>query len=114
MSNSPRRTINYTPRMSQFEAYDLLPPKVQHALQEAVTAFDAYAVYRFEKKHGIRKTLVWLAEGNAAWAAKDFVPARGIKGSSGYRPAWKSTVITCKVPPLKANWTPTYQAQELR
>lgn len=112
MANSPRRTIRYTPKMTSFEAYDLLPPQVQHALQTCVISFDAYSIYRIVQKHGIRKALQSLADGNEHYAKRDLEKARGIKGRKGYRPAEPSTVISCKVKPLGANWTPTYKAQQ--
>jgi hypothetical protein len=108
--NSPTRTINYKPRMTQWDAYDKLPPQVQHALQTAVISFDSYSVYRHVQKHGIRKTLAWVAAGNNVWARHDLQPPRGVKGRKGYRPAEPSTVVSCKVKPLGANWTPTYKA----
>ncbi len=112
MGNSPTRSISYTPRMTQYEAYDLLPPQVQHALQEAVTAFDAYATYRAVKKDGIRKVLRMLEDWNTNRSRENFVPACGVKGTKGYRPAWPSTVVACKVTRLGANWTPTYMATQ--
>lgn len=112
MSNSRKRTINYKPRMTDFEAYDLLPPKIQHALQASLVSYDAYYIYREVEKRGIRKVLVMLEKWNAVRSLAVFVPARGIKGTKGYRPAWPSTVVSCKVKPLRANWTPTYSATQ--
>ena len=112
MANSPRRTISYKPKMTSFEAYDLLPPQVQHAMQTCVISFDAYSIYRIVQKHGIRKALESLAHGNDYYAKRTFAPARGVKGRKGYCPAEPSTVISCKVKPLGANWTPTYKATQ--
>ena len=50
MGNSRTRKINYTPRLSHMEAYDLLPAPVQQALQEGPQQWDAYFILRWYRK----------------------------------------------------------------
>ena len=60
MGNSRQRRINYTPRLTQFEAYDLLPELIQQALQEGPTQWDTYFVlrwYRKQIKNGLSERL---------------------------------------------------------
>lgn len=52
MSNSRTRRINYTPRMTDMEAFDKLPPKLKHALETALISWGAYSVYRQWQKTG--------------------------------------------------------------
>lgn len=50
MKNTRTRRINWKPRYTQFEAYDLLPPDVQKALQEGPTQWDTCSVLRHYRK----------------------------------------------------------------
>jgi hypothetical protein len=50
MGNSRFRVINYKPRLTQFEAYDLLPEPIQRVLQEGPTQWDTYSVLRWYRK----------------------------------------------------------------
>ena len=50
MANSARRTIHYTPRYTDLEAFDLLPFPVREALREAITDWDAAYILRYYRK----------------------------------------------------------------
>ena len=50
MTNSRTRSVSYKPRYTQMEAYDLLPPIVQRALQEGPQEWDTgHFLRRFRK-----------------------------------------------------------------
>ena len=50
MGNSRKRRINYKPRYTQMEAYDMLPQIVQRALQEGPQQWDTtWALRQFRK-----------------------------------------------------------------
>jgi hypothetical protein len=67
VSNGRTVSINYTPRMKPFEAYDKLPPKIKRALQSALISYDAYGVYRYWQKIGNQDAVVrWIASGDTA------------------------------------------------
>ena len=92
MGNSATRSINYTPRYTDQEAYDLCPPQVRKALDEAVTSWSASSALRFCKKHGWLKTVAWLQKGDADFIAKK-------NWDRGPCPS-----AIAKVKPLRANW----------
>lgn len=98
MANYRSQTINYKPRMSEFEAFDKLGPRVRKALQEAVTSWDAYWCLRMSLKHGGDYVIAALERGDKDLCRKGFVPAKG------FRKAVPSSYVECKVKPLKANW----------
>jgi len=50
MSNAQGRTIYYKPRISEMDAYDMLPESIRTELQNSVTSWDSYAVLRMFKK----------------------------------------------------------------
>ena len=50
MANSRRRKINYTPRMTDMQAYDLLPGAIRRELQEGVQDWDSCAILRRLRK----------------------------------------------------------------
>lgn len=50
MANSARRAINYTPRMTDYEALAALPKPIADALRNAVFEWDAYTVLRDYRK----------------------------------------------------------------
>lgn len=50
MANSYRRTINYTPRYTDEEAYDLCPPDIRLALQNGPADWDSSVVLRIYRK----------------------------------------------------------------
>lgn len=64
MANSPRRSINYTPRMTDLEAHDKLHPELKHALETSPFEWSAYSVYRYAKDHTRKETIAWLAHAN--------------------------------------------------
>ena len=64
-SNSRSRTINYTPRMTQMEAFDLLAPRVREFLRGTVTEWDTLSILKFQKKNTVWQTLEWLAKAEA-------------------------------------------------
>ena len=100
MSNSRTRAINYTPRMSQLEAFDLCDAAVRGALASAVAEFDTCAVLRYQRQHGVAATLRWISSGNRSEAARPWIPARGVKGTPGYRPAMPNPCVVLGLRPL--------------
>ena len=98
MANSRRKAISYTPRMTSYEAYDKLGPKIRRALQEAVTEWNAYWCYRQFQKYGADRVVAAIRAGDAAFVAKGFIPKHG------FRKGLPSTVVACDVPILRANW----------
>jgi len=50
MANARRRKTNYTPRMTDMQAYDLLPGAIQRELQEGVQDWNSYAILRRLRK----------------------------------------------------------------
>lgn len=94
------RTINYTPRYTQWEAFDLLHPRVRDALQRAVIEYDTVAVLNYSRKHGADAAIRWIAQGNASEAKRDWIRARGVKGRKGYVPAMPNPCVTLKLKPL--------------
>jgi hypothetical protein len=92
MSNSPRRSINYTPRFTDKEAFDLCPPEVRAALNDSVSDWSAAAALRHSKKYGWKRTVQWLREGDEFFMSKknwdrDMCPTKLLK-----------------LRPLRANW----------
>lgn len=50
MSNSRTQRVNYTPRMTQVEAYDALPLDIKRVMQIGPQEWDTYYVLRAYKK----------------------------------------------------------------
>lgn len=100
MRNSRTTSVNYTPRLGQWEAFDLCPPEVREALTLAVISFDAGAAYRYSKKHGPAATVRWIEQGNLAEAKRPWIPPRGVKGTKGYRPGLPNPCVTLRLRPL--------------
>lgn len=98
MSNYRGRSVNYTPRMSDDEALDLLGPRVRRALQEAVTSWSAYWALRMTRKHGADWVIAAIRKGDEEYCRKGFEPARG------KRKAMPSSFVECRVSILRANW----------
>ena len=69
MGNSRHRKINYTPRLTGVEAYDLLPSPIQQALQEGPQQWDAYFILRWYRKQNKNGT----PDERAVTAAVDMV-----------------------------------------
>ena len=93
MANGPRRSVNYTPRMTDMEAVDACHPATRKALLAAAFDWSAYSIYRFEQKHG--------------WKAAVAEIARWDSYAMNKRPWMPGTPSPCKserVPPLAANW----------
>lgn len=95
MANSARRSVNYTPRMTDEEAYEKLPPTLRKVLQESVTEWSAYGTLRYFNKHSLQKTIAWLRAGDDAFMRKGFIRGRGKT-----KPV-PSTYIACRVKPLR-------------
>lgn len=70
------------------------------ALAGAVTEFDTAAVYRYQRKHGVAEAVAWISLGNRAEAKRLWIPARGVKGTKGYRPAVPNPCQTLGLSPL--------------
>lgn len=73
MANSYRRNINYKPRMSDFEAYELLPIEVRNEIKNGCIDYDAYALLRRCKKIGVAATVKSIQSSNIAWAKKPWI-----------------------------------------
>lgn len=95
MGNSVGRLLSYTPRLTDAEAYERLPPTLRKALQEGVNDWCAYSTLRFFEKHGLKKTLAWICHGDATYMRKGLVPARGRAKKV------PSTFTACRVQPLR-------------
>ena len=50
MRNGRTKSVNYTPRYTQMEAYDLLPRGIRLAMQEGAQAWDSGSVLRYYRK----------------------------------------------------------------
>ena len=71
MGNSPTRSINYTPRYTQWEAFDLLPPLARAALREGPQEWDTAAVlreYRRLVKSGLAPTQAERKVAREVWS----------------------------------------------
>lgn len=95
MANYTGRSISYTPRMTEEDAYEKLPPTLRKALQESVQPWSSYGAYRYFQKHGLKKTVAWLRTGDETFMRKGFIPGRG------KRKAVPSTFVACRVKPLR-------------
>jgi hypothetical protein len=100
MANSRSRTINYTPRYTQWEAFDLCHWTVRAALTRAVISFDTVAVLNYQKKHGARAAIDWIALGNHNEAKRYWIKPRGVPGTKGYVPGIENPCVTLKLRPL--------------
>lgn len=63
--NSRVRSVNYTPRMTDLDAFDMCHHTVKHALETALISWDAYAALRYQRKHGAAATVNWINCGDA-------------------------------------------------
>jgi hypothetical protein len=95
MGNSSTRTISYRPRLTQEEAFDLLPPELRSVYRSLVTEFDTASILRFYQKHGITKTKQWLRQGEDEFLRRGFI-RRTIA-----RPKVESTAIALGIEPLR-------------
>ncbi len=104
MANAHRRTINYKPRMTDYEALAALPKEIADALRYAVTEWDSYNIllqYRRAKK----TWKGWPSDLVKHWV--DVIKREDIKfckagfeKAKGRREKLPSTVETCNVMPL--------------
>lgn len=94
MANSARRSINYTPRMTTYEAYEKLPPTLKRCLQEAVTEWCPYWTLREFEKHGLAKTIDRLHAADEHFMRKGFQMKK-------FEKAVKSSFVVCKIKPLR-------------
>lgn len=97
MANSARQTINYKPRYSDSEAYDLLPPTLKRAMQSSVTDWSASWALRHFNKRGLKDTIAALDRADRQFMLKGWIPARG------KRKALPSSFVACRVQPLRSN-----------
>jgi hypothetical protein len=97
MANAARRTVNYTPRYTEWEACELLPPQVRCALKDALTDWSSAACLRHTRKHGWQATVALIREGDAQFMSK-WVAGRGKKKPE------PSPCVVVGVEPLRANW----------
>lgn len=70
MSNSPTGTANYTPRMTDLEAYEKLPPVLRKELQEAAVSLSAYYVLRSMERASVSEIIRGIRSVNADYAKK--------------------------------------------
>ena len=94
MGNSPTRSINYKPRMTDAQAYEKLPLTLKRALQEGIIAWGSYAVLRYFEKNGLVKTIGWIHAGDEAEMRKGYRVGVGKKNAP-------STFVTARVKPLR-------------
>jgi len=100
-ANGPRRNLRYKPRLTDQQAYDLLPADIRQALREAVISFDAlWFLNRLKKGTSASILVASIRRASREWAAKPLIPAKGIKGRAGYVPAVQSTYTELGVTPL--------------
>lgn len=100
MANSRTRSVNYTPRMQQWEAFDLCSLELREALNAAVIAFDTYELLRYERKHGTAAAIEWVALGNRNEAKRFWIKPRGVPGSKGFVPGVPNPCVTLGLRPL--------------
>lgn len=85
MANSGRRAINYTPRMTDMQAIDAMPPRLALAVKLAVNDWCAYSIYRQYKKLckdkwpniAENEIISQLKFWDKSFINKGWVPARG-------------------------------------
>lgn len=96
MANAPRRSINYKPRYTDMEAYDLLPPALKEAIRNSVSDWDSYWILKLWNKgnHSIPQLVLKLKNADIHFMKKGWIPARG------RRQAMPSSYVECNVKPL--------------
>jgi hypothetical protein len=95
MENSPRS--HRRELMSNEEAYELCPPALRKALQDAITEWSSVWALRSFKKHGLRETITILRDADDRLMFKGFIPGR----KSDDIPTVMSTYVAAQVPPLR-------------
>jgi len=101
MANSRRVKIRYTPRMSEYEAYEKLPPTLKRALQEAVSEWSSYWALTAFEEHGLARTIDLLHAADVNFMLKK-VPAPNPRGDKKRRSQFEGSFAAIKVAPLKA------------
>jgi len=94
MGNSPTRSINYKPRMTDAEAYEKLPLTLKRALQEAVISWSSYWILREFEAKGLAKAIDAIHRGDEAEMRKGYRVGVGKKNAP-------STFVTARVKPLR-------------
>lgn len=84
----------YSKRMTDEEAYDLLPITLKRCLQEAVTSWCAYSVLKHFEKHGLTKTIDKVHQ----WDDTDM--RKGVQ-MQPFKKKVPWTFVACKVKPLR-------------
>jgi len=95
MGNSPSRTINYKPRMTDAEAYEKLPLTLKRCLQEAVIEWSSYWVLQEFEKRGLSKTIDILHDADTNFMSKKLQSKKFKKADV------RSSYLECKVKPLR-------------
>ena len=96
MSNSARG--GGSQKYPEFWYYDQLWPSVRKRMQEGAYQWSARAVLTMQKTMSARKIIERLND----WDNHEFKKKRQAKAFE--KGSIISTVIACKVPPLRANW----------
>ena len=73
MVNSSRQTIYYTPRLTDEQAYELLPTLLKRKMQQAVSELDSYSLLRYYRKHGIQAACLWVDNANVYFASRPWI-----------------------------------------
>jgi len=100
MANSRRVKIRYTPRMSEYEAYEKLPPTLKRALQEAVSEWSSYWALTSFEQNGLARTIDLLHAADVNFMLKK-VPAPPT-ATKKKRPQFLGSFAAVNVKPLKA------------
>ena len=100
MANSRRVKIRYTPRMSEYEAYEKLPPTLQRALQEAVSEWSSYWALTSFEQNGLARTIDLLHQADVNFMLKK-VPAPPTP-TKKRRPQFLGSFAAVNVKPLRA------------
>lgn len=92
MGNSRTVSVNYKPRMTDLEAYDLLWPNVRQALATCPFEYGALWALNSQRKYGERETIRIIKDGAAKETRKGFMTTGkgiGVKRQwSGVREMW--------------------------
>jgi len=95
MGNSPSRTINYKPRMTDAEAYEKLPLTLKRCLQEAVIEWSSYWILQEFEKRGLAPTIQRLHDADINFMSKKLQSKKFRKADV------RSSYLECKVKPLR-------------
>lgn len=85
-------------KMSQWDAYDMLPPEVKKAVQEAMIVYCCVNIYKYNKKHSNAATIAYIKSGDRSEIKRGWIPARGRRAKV------PSPCEVENVTPLYANW----------